>query len=309
LAFEALFFDHKNVEQQTDWREFPYLIKKYALVYGYSASLLLEQNAPTNTRSPRKFAGFAPKYDLKMLRSDDTLTTRALANIVRGGDYELQGAQHEVSEISKLVGGQFFQNESASEDNFRRHAGDFQIIHLAMHAIAEDQNPMLSRLLFTKNPTDSVFDNQLTCAEIYGLSLPSDLAVLTACNSGFGQLRRGEGSISLARAFTFAGVRSTVMSLWQSPDAQTERLMILFYENLKSGMSKDEALRDAKIRLFSSASNPEIGHPFFWAGCVLNGNAQPLDLPDPIFQKWFLFGLLLLILLLFTGIFRAKERA
>ncbi len=290
VAFEALFYEN-GADLSKNYRDFPFLIKKYAISYGYSAGLLLEQNAPAASRPTKNFAGFAPKYDSKNVRPDDTLATRSLAFLVRGGGYELPGAQGEVSAISKLLGGEVFQNELATEANFRSRAGDFRVLHLAMHALADDQNPALSRLLFSKNAPDSLFDNQLTSGEIYGLSLPADLAVLTACNSGFGNLRRGEGAMSLARAFTFAGVRSTVMSLWQSPDAQTERLMVIFYENLKQGMAKDEALRQAKIACFSTAENPELGHPFFWAGHVLNGNSQPLDLSNGVFGFWILGGL------------------
>jgi|GEM_PF-2597545 len=110
--------------------------------------------------------------------------------------------------------------------------------------------------------------------------------------------------MSLARAFTFAGVRSTVMSLWKAPDAQIERLMILFYQNLKEGMAKDLALQRAKLTLIQKSTNPELGHPFFWAGCILNGNTMPLSLPSTGTSYGLLCGLLMLVCVLLVLIFR-----
>lgn len=294
LAFEALLTEAPAPNEK--YADFDFLIKKYAVSYGYSAALLMEQNAAPERRPYKNFAGFAPQYESAILEKDDTIATRSLAWLVRGGHYGLPGAQAEVSAIADLLGGEIFQGDHASEATFRQQSGQFRVLHLAMHALVNDQNPALSRLLFSTAKPDSLFDNQLSVGEIYSLSLSADLAVLTACNSGFGRLRRGEGTMSLARAFTFAGVRSTVMSLWQAPDARTQVLMVLFYQRLQAGMPKDEALRQAKIALLGAGENPELGHPFFWAGCVLNGNTEALNLSESRTSRtgWFLVLLCLL---------------
>ncbi|MBL7827263.1 MAG: CHAT domain-containing protein [Saprospiraceae bacterium] len=311
IAFEALLTEHvaafSTNQIRWDWRNLPYLVKKFAVSYGYSSSLLMEQNVPLKSRPPRMFAGFAPKYALKNMRLEDTLATRSLAVLVRNGQYELPGAQKEVTSIQQLIGGELFQDQQASEAQFRAYAKNYNVLHLAMHALVDDRNTSLTRLLFSKTPNDSLYDNQLSCGEIYALSLPAEMAVLTACNSGYGKLGRGEGAMSLARAFTFAGVRSTVTSLWQSPDERTERLMVLFYENLKKGMAKDMALQQAKLASLSETENQDLGHPFFWAGCVLNGNRQPLTFTAGPANPYLLGALAVMVMLLLGAVLTFKS--
>ena len=82
--------------------------------------------------------------------------------------------------------------------------------------------------------------------------------------------------ISLAHAFTYAGVPATVMSLWKVPDESTHKIMITFYQYLKAGMRKDAALRQAKLDYLNRVAEPELKHPYYWAGFVIMGNARPL---------------------------------
>jgi CHAT domain-containing protein len=93
---------------------------------------------------------------------------------------------------------------------------------------------------------------------------------LSACETGVGKQRRGEGIISLARAFTFAGAKSIVTSLWAVSDEQTKNLMLYFYEGMKTGLSKSEALRQSKLKLAHASG----GHPYFWAGFVGIGDMR-----------------------------------
>jgi len=306
VVFDALFT--QTAKTQSAWRDFPYLLKKYAVSYGFSTGLLLEQYARAGKRPAQGFLGFAPQYKSSKLKANDTLRLAQLAIRVRNGEYELPGAQKEVAAIAELTGGRQVRAAEASEANFRRYAGDYAVLHLAMHAISDDRYPALSGLLFTPNPADTTYDNHLTLAEIYGLSLPAEMAVLTACNSGAGKLRRGEGILSLGRAFTYAGVRSTVMSQWQAADQQTSRLMLLFYQELEKGLPKDVALQVAKQQYLATAQNPDLGHPFFWAGFVLNGNAEPLSLPNPNGWYWVVLGLVVVIGVGLWRAFGGKKR-
>ncbi|MEM7039273.1 MAG: CHAT domain-containing protein, partial [Bacteroidota bacterium] len=113
---------------------------------------------------------------------------------------------------------------------------------------------------------------------------------LSACETGLGELKRGEGIIGLARAFAYAGARSTVMSLWSVDDAETAALMTEFYAQLKSGKSKDEALRAAKLAYLEKNSVP---HPYFWAGFVPSGNMQAVLKAEEVSEGrgwWFWLG-------------------
>ena len=138
--------------------------------------------------------------------------------------------------------------------------------------------------------------------ELYQLNFPSDLVVLSACNTGIGTMESGEGMMSLSRALTYSGVKSSVYSLWQVPDKETSEIMISFYENLKNGQPKDEALANAKKEFL--ANNPMKQHPFYWAGFVVNGDISPIANPT---NNWIWFALAGGILIVILGfVFRKK---
>ena len=116
-------------------------------------------------------------------------------------------------------------------------------------------------------------DGILTALEITGIPLTgTDLVVLSACETGLGKTKCGEGVFGLRRAFQLAGARTVVMSLWSVPDKQTQELMTDYYQRMKNGESKSEALRNAKLAMMKSRRK-ETGssHPFFWASFISVG--------------------------------------
>ena len=128
-------------------------------------------------------------------------------------------------------------------------------------------------------------DGILTAMEVSGLDLQKvDTVVLSACETGLGQVAGGEGLLGLQRAFMVAGAKTTVASLWKVPDAATARLMQRFYENLwGKKMGKLEALREAQIWMLRDQGNrgltiteqpadKESLPPYYWAAFVLSGN-------------------------------------
>jgi len=144
-----------------------------------------------------------------------------------------------------------------------------------MHTIIDNQNPMYSKLVFTPGGSGSQDDGYLNTYELFSLHLPGQLAVLSACNTGGGKLERGEGIISLARGFFYAGIPSVVMTLWEIEDHSSADLMAIFYKNLKKGLPSDIALQRAKIAYMEKAGKLQ-SHPYFWAGYMVIGKTDSI---------------------------------
>ena len=116
-------------------------------------------------------------------------------------------------------------------------------------------------------------DGILTALEISGLPLwGTDLVVLSACETGVGAVRRGEGVFGLRRAFQLAGAKTVVMSLWSVSDIVTQELMVDFYRRIISGTGKAKAMQEASLALMRARREKEgAAHPFFWAAFVCVG--------------------------------------
>lgn len=230
-----------------------YLLEKHAISYLASAQLLKTQKEyDVFNENSRKWYGFSPVFS-------------SGEDIAYAGD--------EVASIAKIMGGEHFKGAKATLSNFLEHAGDASILHVGTHAEMDHINPLYDKLLFTSaNGTE-----ELTASDIYTLSINSDLVVLSACNTGYGKIIEGEGVMHMARAFHYAGAKSTVMSLWKVPDKETYELMNLFYEHLNNNLNKDEALRQAKIDYLNRTDDALLKHPYFWAGFVVSGDMAALD--------------------------------
>jgi len=160
---------------------------------------------------------------------------------------------------------------SASKEAFLQLSpGEFKIVHVAAHGEVHPQRPELSRLVFSQfSKTGEPVDGDLRFAEIYDLSLRTDLVVLSACETALGQQIRGEGTVGFTRGFLHAGARRVLSSLWKVSDAATAELMRRFYGyHLGEGLPAPTALRQAQrsMRGERAWENPE-----HWAGFVLHG--------------------------------------
>lgn len=249
------------------------LLDNYNISYNGSVRILLELKKDFfKYDAPQDWAGFAPTYS---------------------EDEALSSSQGEINEIAGLTAGVKFVGEDAKKENFILHNKKFSIMHFAMHAKIDNENPLYNRLVFE--------DGELTASEIYTSNSKANLVVLSACNTGFGKIEKGEGVMSMARAFHYSGIPSVVMSLWKVPDRETKTIMIDFYKYLKKGKSKDEALRLAKLSYLKGNSNNALNHPYYWSGFVINGNTDPLEINNAGFPlEWFVFvicGILLIVYL------------
>jgi CHAT domain-containing protein len=121
-------------------------------------------------------------------------------------------------------------------------------------------------------PPEGAEDGILTAEDVSGLDLGgTEMVVLSACETGLGEVRTGEGVFGLRRAFVLAGARTLVMSLWKVPDEQTQELMEDFYRRVLQGQPRAEALRDAQLAL--KARYPD---PLYWGAFICQGDPRPL---------------------------------
>lgn len=259
-------------ENISDFKSYPYLLHKHQFSYTYSATLLREMRDKKHRKAPKNdFVAFAPYYN-----GDTTLLAGMFKydDLMRKDLQPLPASGAEVAAASKLMRGKTIAGAAATEERFTGMAGDYRIIHLATHGHADNRVGDYAFLAFTEIK-DSLENELLYVKDLYNLELNADLVVLSACETGIGKLQRGEGIISLARAFAYAGAKSIVTSLWSVADKSTAELMRLFYRELKRGKDKDEALRLARLR-FLKESSVRNGHPFFWSAFVPVGDMRPV---------------------------------
>ncbi len=182
-------------------------------------------------------------------------------------------------EYSQLFDGVSFINEKASKQVFTKQAKEHKVIHIGTHAESNNVSPEFSRLIFAKNldNDENTDNNSLYTYEIYNQNLSSNLAILTACETGKPTFQPGEGMISLAHAFNYAGSESILTSLWKIDEQSSALIVEKFYNHLKNGLPKDEALRKAKLDYLTTAEGRTLS-PQYWAGLVLIGDASPIEL-------------------------------
>ena len=296
IPFGALL--KKEADSTTmNYRNLEYLIKYNSITYHNSATLGFKNHSSSYGFSSNKsILAFAPSYN--DVNDSILFTERAYRDKL----YPLPGVKEEVINISKVIHGDLFIDDMATEANFKANSGDYDVLHLAMHTIIDDENPMYSKLVFTQN-SDSLQDGLLNTHEIYNMNFNARMVVLSACNTGDGKLLKGEGVMSLARGFFYAGCPSVIMTLWTVEDKTGSNLMSNFYTFLSHGLKKDDALRQAKLEYLKTADALK-SHPYFWSGYVTLGDVDPLY-DDGLIHKlmYFAFGSVGIILFLF---FRKK---
>ncbi|MBE9510188.1 MAG: CHAT domain-containing protein, partial [Bacteroidetes bacterium] len=253
------------------YRDLPYLLRTNSISYTYSATLLRTSHKKRQ-RFLNKVLAFAPGYpEPEQIQTEFPYTRQQY----RDNLYPIPGVMDEVEFIKKTTNSDVFFDKEASERNFKNLASSYDILHLAMHTIIDDSNPMYSKLAFTELPNDTIENGLLNASEIYGLNLNARLAVLSSCNSGTGKLQKGEGVMSLARGFIYAGCPGIIMTLWEVEDRSGAEIIKTFYSYLKKGYSIDRSLQLAKLQFLDNADMLR-SHPYFWSPYIHIGDHSPV---------------------------------
>jgi len=309
LPFEMLVFDTTGVKNPNDFENAKFLLERFDVSYLSSASLL-EPGLQT-LRKPNKGIlamgnpDFGPQPDKpgqgELLASKEPITG---GRVGAESLLQLPDSETEVKAIGGVLRGlsnNIFTGKRATEENFKRNAADYRILHLATHFLPNDNQPLYSKIALAQNG-DAEEDGFLQTYEVFNMNLNADLVVLSACNTALGKLQKGEGVIGISRAFLFAGVPSLVVSLWNVDDKATSIIMSDFYKYMKAGFNKKQALRRAKVDYLRASG----ADPYYWAPFILIGDWQPLDLTARPARYTWLIGIVTLLVIATTLIIRKR---
>jgi CHAT domain-containing protein len=254
LPFETL-LENPSSETKVNYSGLNWVLKNHTVRYGFSTGVMMAAENKY-VRVPHFFAGFAP----------DAPGSSSMALPSRSAS-ALRFAPEEVRTLSQMLNGTAFIGSTSNLKNLREAAQQYRILHIASHAVTDEENPLLSYISLG----DTV---RLSAYEIYDWQMASEMAVLSACNTGSGLLAGGEGVMSIARAFRYAGCPNLLVSLWQVDDESTREIMQSFYRHLKAGEAKHIALHHAKLDYLAAKHKT---HPYFWAPFVLLGDNYPIE--------------------------------
>lgn len=178
---------------------------------------------------------------------------------------QLPYSRQEVEEISGLFSGDILLGPDAKKEKALKEISKYSLVHFSSHASAGSEH----------DPWISLYDEKLSLAHIYTLELQAKMISLSACETGIGKNLSGEGVMSLARGFTYAGVPSVITTLSKVDNASTAEIISDMYGNLQEGMMKNTALQKAKLNFLQNPKKETTynhRHPYYWASLIHIGD-------------------------------------
>ncbi len=258
----------KQNPSSSGFHDLHYLIHQKTIGYAYSANIYHQQQNCKANKAVNSLFGVAPSYTNHL----------SLQN--------LKYARKEIKALQKKYKGLYLYDSSAHKKNFLNHCADHTIIHLATHSNTNIEQGQVKCLHMYK--PDSATENRLLAEDILSLSISPQLVVLNACQTATGIWMEGEGNMSIARDFMYAGAKSVLQTLWTIDDKSSMQISQSFYNNLALGASKTSALKSAQLNYIEQASSQEA-HPYYWAAYQLYGNNKGLKLEiAKTEKKWYL---------------------
>jgi CHAT domain-containing protein/Flp pilus assembly protein TadD len=276
LPFECLVT--KSTSLDSTFRTLPYLVNDYTVSYAPSATYLNLSEKAAAPAGQKAFLGFAPVFR--------DLSPSKQRSLYPGLDRPLSALPLSETEVKDLVtlfnkptgfwsflksdkkAADIFVDAAATEKAFKSlPLSNYKYIHLATHAFVSENHPGQSGIVFSPSK-DGTEDGILHASEIYNLHLAARLVTLSACKTGIGKMAKGEGMMSLSRAFQYAGAKDLLVSLWNVDDRSTARLMVDFYDKNEQETPMSRALRDAKRAMIREG---RYAQPKFWAPFIFIG--------------------------------------
>ncbi|MEO6133657.1 MAG: CHAT domain-containing protein [Ginsengibacter sp.] len=282
------------------------LLNKYAISYHYSLLALNPQKKEEQMKG--NFIAFTPgftdrqkeEYSAKA-KNDSLHLDNSYLKLL-----PLPFTAILAEKIKETLGGKLFSNNQSTPAAFKEQAGNHSVIYIGTHAESNNSFPEFSRLIFAKDLIKTTTDNSIYLFDIYNCNLASHLAVLTACETGSPGYQDGEGMISMAHAFNYAGSESILTGLWKIDEQTSIIITDHFYKFLQDGLSKDEALRKAKLEYLRTHQGRQLA-PQYWAGLVIMGDTSPLVFEPASTKWWYLFITVAILALAFSIIYYRKR--
>ncbi len=204
----------------------------------------------------------------------------------------------EVTQASQLWQGSTYLGRAATEGRFKAMAPQANILHLALHGTLNTKGRLYSdaaaqpALYFPAY--DSLNDGLLHLHEVYRLNLKAQVTILSACETGQGPFAAGEGVMSLARGFAYAGCPTVLASLWRLHDGTAKTIITQWHQQARQGIPLHVALQQSQLHYLQQADALQA-HPGRWAAMVLVGNSPPLQAPPARHTNYLAICLLLLL--------------
>lgn len=276
IPFGALVINKKDEPKRSE-----YLIEKYAISTAESAEVWIEQTRSENGGN-QKILVTAPPFSKKGIpqKKEEKIQITQLS-----GMDSLRTNEPVADSIKqRFRGTRTLKGKKATKKNLLKHVEDYDILLFSTHGKVNTPKPDSSHLalIHIEGKEEAIY-----ARDIHKLNIAADLAVLGACGTGSGASYRGEGVISLGRAFNAAGAKSLVYSLWKIPEETTSPIILEFMSELEQGANKAEALHNAKLKYLNGELKFIVGkyqgqnltfyHPYFWSGIVISGDISSLD--------------------------------
>lgn len=248
-----------------------YLLAHYAVSYQYSVDLWMNSVLEDRMNIPWRMLSVAPGFLSEQEWQGYVAQQRGNHNMdLAPLRYSLEEVD-EVEELNRKAKKEYkvLRGENANEMQLKSILADYSVLHFATHGLVNEKYPELSGLYLypSGDQNNNKEDDFLSLGEIYLQDLQASLAILSACKTGIGKIRPGEGITALPRGFMLAGVPNVIATLWNVDDKVSKDLMIAFYESvLQQGNDYAKALQKAKLKMVDKGVLPVD-----WSGFILIG--------------------------------------